>query len=1185
MELKAAFTSPMLYIFTGLITLLVFGAVASDNVTIGGAVGNVYKNAPYTLTNFTLVLGIFGILFAAAFFNNAALRDFNNNFHEILFHLPIQKQDYFWGRFLGAWLLSTIPMLGIFPGAWLGATIGLLAGWVEADRIGPFYFETIWTNYLYFILPNMFFAGAIIFFLAHRFRNTIISFVGALAVIVAYFISGTLVSDIENEELAAIVDVFAIRTYGVYSRYFTPAERNTLSPSLEGIVLYNRLLWIGVGALISAISYALFSFRQNASPGKATPEEANVPKAAARPTVVPSFGASLHVQQFLSFFKANFLSITKSVVFKIVALFGILLLVVDLVEGYELFGLQSYPVTYRIIESIESSTGLFMTIVVVFFSGELVWRDRMSHIHEVVNATPHSSFVSIFAKVLSLVSVAVVLQVIFVVMGVASQLLRGYTAVEIDVYVIHFLIDTLPGYVIFAAMFVFIQTLVSNRYVGYFIGILFVTVWSIVLRVWYWESNMLIPGGTPSITYSDMNGFGPGLEGALWFNAYWLLFSVLLICLAGFLWPRSVVAGFREKWKVASANFYGAPRTFFFAVLVAWVAVASVLYYNTLVLNSYKSGKELELASVHYEQKYKKYENHPLPSVHSVVYHIDLWPEKRHIYVKADVWMLNKKDVAIDTLIFTLDDDWNTEITLDGEPVFDDSELGFRMYRLHSALQPGDSMLVRFATSRLPKGFANSVGSTSVVANGSFVNNMEILPMLGYSSNYELSDKNDRKKYGLPPKDRMPRLTHHCGSLCMRNYLTDGLADWVMVECTISTAPDQIAIAPGSLLREWSENGRKYFHYKLDTPSQNFYSFMSARYEVAREKHGNIDIEVYYHPAHSVNVPRMINAVKRSFAYYETHFGPYYHKQARIIEFPRYGSFAQAFPGTMPYSESIGFIINLENENENNIVDAVIAHEMAHQWWAHQEIPALMQGGTMLTESFAEYSSLMVMKSDPKSNDMKMKNFLKYDFDRYLRGRTVEREKEVPLYRVEEQDYIHYGKGSVIMYALQDYLSADTVNASLRRFLERYRYAEPPYPTSLDYLSYLEPSIPDSLRPMATDWIKHITLYDLRLLDASAVKTENGMYEVTLEVEAHKFYADSIGNESPAPLHDWVDIGLYNNSDEKRLSGRKRVKLEGEKARYTILTDSLPAKAAVDPRRMLIERVITDNSKSVSQKW
>jgi aminopeptidase N len=258
---------------------------------------------------------------------------------------------------------------------------------------------------------------------------------------------------------------------------------------------------------------------------------------------------------------------------------------------------------------------------------------------------------------------------------------------------------------------------------------------------------------------------------------------------------------------------------------------------------------------------------------------------------------------------------------------------------------------------------------------------------------------------------------------------------------------------------------------------------------------------------------------------------------------------------------------------------------MAHQWWAHQEIPALMQGGTMLTESFAEYSSLMVMKSDPKSNDMKMKNFLKYDFDRYLRGRTAEREKEVPLYRVEEQDYIHYGKGSVIMYALQDYLSADTVNASLRRFLERYRYAEPPYPTSLDYLSYLEPSIPDSLRPMATDWIKHITLYDLRLLDASAVKTENGMYEVTLEVEAHKFYADSIGNESPAPLHDWVDIGLYNNSDEKRLSGRKRVKLEGEKARYTILTDSLPAKAAVDPRRMLIERVITDNSKSVSQKW
>lgn len=415
----------------------------------------------------------------------------------------------------------------------------------------------------------------------------------------------------------------------------------------------------------------------------------------------------------------------------------------------------------------------------------------------------------------------------------------------------------------------------------------------------------------------------------------------------------------------------------------------------------------------------------------------------------------------------------------------------------------------------------------------------------------------------------------------MSNYLTNGLADWVNVSSVISTSTDQIAVAPGSLIKEWTEENRRYFKYEVDQPSQNFYSFMSARYEVAREKYRDIDVEVYYHPAHHVNVAMMIDAVKRSFEYFEEHFGPYYHQQARIVEFPRYASFAQAFPGTMPYSESIGFIINLEDENDNNIVDAVIAHEMAHQWWAHQEIPANMQGGTMLTESFAEYSSLMVMKKDLKGDDMRMKKFLKYNYDRYLRGRSGEVVKELPLYKVENQDYIHYGKGAVVLYSLQDYIGEDSVNTSLRTFLEEYAYAEPPYPSSLDYLRHLEPRVPDSLSYLVEDWIKQITLYDLRLKEATARKLSDDLYEVAFELEARKFYADSLGNETEQPLREWIDIGVYSDKDEKNLMAWKRVRLTQSPALYVMTVEGLPAKAALDPRQMLIERVVSDNVKSV----
>ena len=1187
LELRSAFRSPMLYIFFFLIALMAFGAVASDNISIGGSIGNVYRNAPFTLTNFVLILGLFSVLFAAAFFNNAALRDHNSQFNEIMFHLPIGKGGYFWGRFIGALILSTIPLLGIFAGAWLGAVIAPLAGWIDPERIGPFYFETLVNNYFIFILPNMFFAGSVIFFLAQKFKSTIISFVGALAIIVAYLISVTLLSDIDNQSVAALTDVFGIGTFQVYSRYFTPIEKNTLSPQFEGLLLQNRLIWISVGVVISIISYFSFSFKEKLRFRKRLRKEVREEYTLIEhaPAVSQNFGEGLGWKQFKSFYYANLLSITKSVVFKIVAIFGILLLFANLVGGYEYFGLQSYPVTYQVISDIAESTGLFMTIVIVFFSGELVWRDRMSNIQEVINSTPHNSHVSAFAKVASLVSVAVLLQFVFIAMGVLSQLFRGYTQIELDVYLIDFFVDSLPGYIVYSAIFVFVQTLVGNRYIGYFVGILVVFVWNIALSILEWSSNMIRPGGSPGIFYSDMSGFGPGMVGTLWFDLYWILTSIILIYFAGLFWPRSVVSGFREKWGIARANFTGKTRNAFAFLAVAWLLVAAFVFYNTQILNEYPSQDTREQTSVNYEKKYKKYENQHLPVLTDIKYFIDIFPSNRDVYVKAEARFINKGDTRIDSLIFNLDPNWNPRLTIpNSELVLDDTELDFQIYKLNSPLNPGESIDLKVETSYITKGFMNGLGNTDILSNGTFLNNMVILPSMGYSEAAEISDKNDRKKFGLPLKSRMPELELNCTEKCMKNYLSDGLADWVNVETTISTSDDQIAVAPGTLIKEWTEGDRKYFQYKVDHPSQNFYSFMSARYEVAREKHNDIDIEIYYDAKHSVNIPKMIDAVRKSLTYYEANFGPYYHKQARILEFPRYSNFAQAFPGTMPYSESFGFITNLEDETDNNVVDAVIAHEMAHQWWAHQEIPALMQGATMLTESFSEYSSLMVMKQESKGDDIKMKNFLKYDYDRYLRGRSNEREKELPLYKVENQQYIHYGKGSVILYSLQDYIGEDSVNAALKSFLEEYAYAEPPYPTTLNFLDHLEPRVPDSLQYLINDWFKEITLYDFRLKGASAKKRTDGKYDVSFDIEAYKMYADTIGNETPQPLNEWVDLGFYSDNAAEKLQSWKRVKITDEQSTITLVADSLPAKAAIDPRRMLIERVIDDNVKSIDLK-
>src|SRR5581483_10091889 len=209
--------------------------------------------------------------------------------------------------------------------------------------------------------------------------------------------------------------------------------------------------------------------------------------------------------------------------------------------------------------------------------------------------------------------------------------------------------------------------------------------------------------------------------------------------------------------------------------------------------------------------------------------------------------------------------------------------------------------------------------------------------------------------------------------------------------------------APGYLIKEYEKDGRRYFHYKMDCPILNFYSFLSARYAVKRDKYKNVNIEVFYHPGHEYNLDRMISSVKKSLQYYEKSFSPYQHRQVRILEFPRYASFAQSFPNTIPYSESIGFIAKVDDSDPLSIDYPyyITAHEVGHQWWAHQVIGADVQGATLMSETMAEYSAMMVMEH--RYGKEAMQKFLKYNLNRYLIGRTQESKKELPIMLAEDQ--------------------------------------------------------------------------------------------------------------------------------------------------------------------------------------
>ena len=255
-------------------------------------------------------------------------------------------------------------------------------------------------------------------------------------------------------------------------------------------------------------------------------------------------------------------------------------------------------------------------------------------------------------------------------------------------------------------------------------------------------------------------------------------------------------------------------------------------------------------------------------------------------------------------------------------------------------------------------------------------------------------------------------------------------------------------------------------------------------------------------PGTKCNVPRMIDAVKESLAYYSENFGPYQHRQMRIVEFPGYFDLAQSFPNTVPYSEASGFIADNRNPDLIDYVWYLTAHEVAHQWWGHQVAGAAMPGEGFLSETLSQYSALMVMER--RYGAAHMRRFLSYELDNICRGAAVAHRGEPPLVRAEGQSHIHYNKGAVAMYALKDAVGEATVNRVLAQLVREHGLKTSPYTTAADFIRLLRKEVGKEHQQLITDLFERITLWDLRVVGSEARPTDDKRWRVRVDVQARK---------------------------------------------------------------------------------
>lgn len=1172
-ELRYRLNRPATYIYFGILFFISFLFITTDIVQIGGSQGNVCRNSPFTINQAVLVLNIFAAMVCSAIMGVPVYRDFEHRFHEILFSTPINKFQYLLGRFLGSYIITIVVMSGTL----IGIMVGSAMPYLNPEQIVPFNFNFYWQPLVNIILPNVLFMGAIFFIIGALTRNIFAIYVQGILFLVLYLISNTLTDNLDNQLLASLIDPIGLNASGEITKFWTPAQRNQLTVPLVGHLLYNRLLWMSIGIIIFIIGYRLFSFSSQPLTFKKKkaiePQKQIDMQKLELPITKQSFNFTSNLNQFLRIMRFELKMIYRTPIFVIIILLAVFNAVTNITEDTEMYGISTFPTTVKILQDTADTFALFFIIIITFYTGELVWRERSNKINQISDALPIKNNTLLFAKVGAMIALIAFLNLVVILTCSSIQLLSGYHHYEWGTAFKYMYLANFPAYLFLIMFAFFIHAVVNNKFLGHAIVILTYII-NIALDMNGFENKIFQLGSIPSFILSDMNGFGHFLKASLWFHLYWILVGVFLLILATLFWVRGTEFSFNSRIKLFKSRFNFKSKLATTLVLLSAIICGSFIYYNTNTLQLFLPKNERRTYMANFEKKYKKYEKILQPRVVSVNNEVDIYPKEKKLYIKGKWWLKNIYHKGIDTVILNLNENFyskNKQINFDiaSKKMFGNDTLGFYLYKLQKPLMPGDSMQFNFSyTIEYPE-IENEFSQTSIVDNGSFFNS-QVFPSFGYNAEMEITNNDDRKKENLPQR----KLSYAINDSSKYNntYISSD-ADWINFETTVSTVENQIALAPGYLQKEWKQNGRKYFYYKMDAPILNFYAYLSADYQVKKDKWNEVNIEIYYQKGHEYNIDKMILAVKHSLAYYTKNFGPYQHKQARILEFPAYQSFAQAFPNTIPYSENIGFILNTNDPKAIDVSYYVTAHEIAHQWWAHQVIGCPVDGMTVFSETMAQYSALMVMKKH--FGKAKMKKFLAYELDEYLSSRGHEREKEQALLFNQNQPYLHYNKGSVVMYALQDLIGEEKVNVAAQKFIQKYKFKGPPYPNALDFYSFIKAETPDSLQQMVDDLFIRITLFNNTCKKATATLNADKKYVIHVELNIQKLYADSIGNEKATAVNDWIDIGAVDENDNLLFS--KKVKVNKNKMNFQFLMDKKPFKAGIDPLNQLIDKDGEDN--------
>lgn len=1152
------------------------------------------------------------IFFGGVFTVTGILRDKTSNMLEIVHATPVSTRDMTLSRMIG---IFTVICLSLFVFL-LAQFLGQFSPTLDEQTIGP-------VNALYYLQPfilltviNALFVTAFFTLIAGVTQNRMLVLVSAIAL---FFYSQTvgLTATVDAPKwVQAVTDPFGAMAYTLDTQYWSPVERNTKLLPLTGYVGLNRLVW----TIISLVTLALVfgRFKRGLITGKTKLRQIVGIEATGEPYVgvTQKTGLGADLSALWTRTRFEYFTTIRSIPFLILASLAAALFAFFIVVTV-FFSPQKLIPTSLFMSAIGFTTFLIpMILIIAFFSAEITFRDRGAKFNELLDSTRVSNWPLLASKWLSLMAVVTTLCVVGMLIGMLIQSITDSPPIDYGLYFRFTFLNILPNYLFIAALAMIVQFFVPNRIVGMIAAAgVIVGVSFFIGRLPFYHPLMGF-GGTSPGDISEISPYGNWIA-FRWFNFYWGMFVLASAVLGVWLWRRGLQIGLLQRVKQMRAKMTPLSGGVLALALAGFIGSGAYIYKAYEAVN-WNNSKAREARQVEAEVFFARERELPRPHTRAVTIEADIYPSAQEATVKGQMILENSSGEPITELYVSpstshkedmrvLTIEGATEVTTgeneEGDSIEKINDFGARLFRFDPPLAQGRKVELDFeAFFHAPR----LADGSSVSKNGTFMNNYanfrgspRVVPVFGPPDTRITSSKR-RRKLGLDEFPNLPEPKVEGSDTSLFGSIT-GPADLIDFEGKICTENPQIPIAPGNLISEEIKDGRICRTYKTSQPISNFFSMLSGEYAVTEGSWTAPDgkvipIHIYHGEKHDYSVDQMIKAVQFGLDHYTEHFSPYQYDYVRIMEVPFIG-FAQAFAGTIPYSER-GFIMDVGDPDDIKTVDnasLTTLHEMGHQWFAHQIVPGESRGFNVLSEGLTSYATMDAYEAlyGWDKAHYALENFTIAQMEALA---FIDSEKEVPLSKARNQQYLVYNKADWVLWGLKHYIGPQNLRDAMKGFLDDWGLNGPPYPTTATLTEVLREAAGPDYDQYITDQWDRMVWWKFSYGGEGPTVTENadGTWRVTIplntdkiiqteEMETSKSWTEIDGETLKEPL----EIGFYQDEPKKLWSAWSQLEQVWVKETDQTLTFDLyekPNHIALDPRRLMQEKNVGDNVKAVSER-